>query len=684
MIATVDELHPIGLDASICRDSYRDFVDEFWDCVPGAGKFVPNWHIDVFCSELQIIAKRVFKKQLRLYDAVFNVPFGTSKSTVISILFQGWVWSNMPQARFLCATHTDNLGLDLAGKAKDVVTSDKYQDYFPYVRIRRDRAAKNDYATTLGGERKSCTVGGKTPTGRHAHFIIIDDPLDPQGARSEAELETSAKFMTEVIPSRMVDKEVTPTILVMQRLHHRDPTAVMLEVSKREGATPVRHVCLPGELAEGSAAVSPPELERCYRNGLMDPERLSRTVLDGYKAKLGTYAYAGQIRQNPVPRGGGMFKPQWFTNRVRSAPRDCIRIRYVDRAATQNGGCATAMVLIAKDSEGFLYVEDVVRGHWEPNERNDRIVAVAKRDRARYGPKHEPTIYIEAERGSTGLESFQRIAARLLGYKVKEDMPSGSKDVRAEPWADQLAAGNVRICDNGQQAGTGTSTWDVERFVEEHILFRPEVGKRLGEFKDQVDAAAGCCNLLANMKEVGALKIYSFRTDGKQKFPRLVVCSVDSLPLLDIVQPSLLIHFTDFGVPTPSQPPANALDARLDALTLSFADINPADYQESWTTLVQPYNKLPEELLFSRDHGKSLWRFLTKQRTPAPEIYVLVDDGPDNRTAGSIARGIADVLRIPRNTIYFADYPDEVKRGEESPPNSYLYDMVKSTRGMVI
>ncbi len=177
-----------------------------------------------------------------------------------------------------------------------------------------------------------------------------------------------------------------------------------------------------------------------------------------------------------------MFKPQWFINTVRAGPHHVTkRIRYIDRAATQDGGCFTAMVLMSLSQDGRYFVEHVEKGQWEPNERNDRIVAIAYRDRDRYGPKDAPVIYIEAERGSTGKESFQRIASRLAGFRVREDMPSGSKDVRAEPWADQLAAGNVFFVKDG--------TWDLDSYIKEHLAFRPAPGKRLGKFCDQVDAS---------------------------------------------------------------------------------------------------------------------------------------------------------------------------------------------------
>ena len=81
----------IDLTASICRESYEDFVREFWSEVPGSGKMSWNWHMSVLCKELQDVAERVFKWQAAEYDLIINISPGTSKSTLCSILFQPWI-----------------------------------------------------------------------------------------------------------------------------------------------------------------------------------------------------------------------------------------------------------------------------------------------------------------------------------------------------------------------------------------------------------------------------------------------------------------------------------------------------------------------------------------------------------------------------------------------------------------
>src|ERR1700761_2395228 len=121
------------------RYSFLLFVVDFWECVPGTQKLKMNWHIEVICEELQKIAFRIKDRLPKEGDFVCNQPPGTSKSSCFSILFPAWVWTWFPECRFICASHTDSLVHDLAYKCRAVILSDKYQELFPNVRLRKDR-----------------------------------------------------------------------------------------------------------------------------------------------------------------------------------------------------------------------------------------------------------------------------------------------------------------------------------------------------------------------------------------------------------------------------------------------------------------------------------------------------------------------------------------------------------------
>lgn len=576
----------------------------------------------------------------------------------------------MPEARHISATHTDTLALDLANKARHVVRSEKYQAWYG-IEIQHDQDTKGYFANTKGGSRLTCTVGGKSPRGFHGHFLTVDDPLDPKKALSEVEINTAREFMLTELPTRKVDKAVSVTILIMQRLHSLDPTGVLLDTAKKEGASPVRHICLPARLAEN---VSPPELRDRYKNGLMDEERLGAAVLREQEVLLGAHGFAGQYMQSPVPLGGGLFKEHYFNKRVRAAPLNCVRIRGWDRASTQDGGCNTAGVLMARDQNGAYYIEHVTAGQWEPDERNQRMRAVALRDRGKYGPGYEPVIYVEAEGGSSGRDAFQGVVRALEGFTVREERVTGKKEVRAEPWSSQLAAGNVYIVDDG--------TWDVEAYIREHCSFP------LGQFKDRVDASSMAFNLLAGVKRDHRLLRVLPIGPAKKKALRIIVCGKSDLATTMVEERCLLVCIREplpglvdtrnFDLPLPE----HNLVKLIGMTTLRFADLDPADFQDRWESPVEPYGCPPAEVVMAPDQGKKLWSFLVKRRDPPAEAIAIHDEDPSCRRGLSVAMAIADVLRQPRSVIFLPGTPGEKTEG--SPPNSHVYTVAKRCREMVL
>ncbi len=678
----------IDLIASICRESFWDFICEFWETVPGAGIMVPNWHMKYIADELQDMAEDVFASRPRKYDRVINVSPGTSKSTICSILFQPWTWTRMPTARHLNASYATDLVLDLAYKSREVIRSEKYNACFPEIELCTDRDAVSLFRNTHGGDRFACTVAGKSPMGFHAHFILVDDPLDPKRVASDAELLNARDFIRIALPTRKVDKVISATALIMQRLGRGDPSDVMLERNKREQENstvteqldepPVRHVCIP---AEDSYPIHPPELKEYYVEGLMDPGRLPRHILEEYFRDMGPYAYAAQFGQSPQAMKGGMFEAAYFNKRVKAAPYTAKRIRYWDRAATQDGGCATAGTLIAKDAQGNYYIEHCVHVFLEPNKRNNVMRATALADRARYGPKNEPVIWVEAEGGSSGRDAWMNVMKALEGFNVREDHVTGDKDSRAEGWSAACAAGIVYIVDNGESQQTGKATWDYQGYIDEHCQFKPDKGKR-GRYKDRVDSSSGAFNLLTGARQCQAIKIYSL--GKKQGGPRIVVCGKADLANVIIEEPSLLISLADPAPVGPDVIPMHALNAVLDMIQLKFIDLQASEAQDTWHDPIAPYDKKADELIMAREHGKRLWAFLLKQRGGNPLVYVIQDEGGNDRRAMSVAHAVCNILHLPiGQAIYQPSCPDISQEGKQAP-NQHIFDMTKACRGMVM
>lgn len=288
--------------AEKCRRSFFYFVQTFWHIIIPEEP-IYNWHIEYLCKELQSIVEKVAKRESKDYDLIINIPPGTSKSTIVTVMLPVWAWVLDDTIRSLTASYSQSLSTDHSLKSRDIIRSDEFKSLFPHISIKKDQDNKTHYKNDSGGERYATSVTG-TITGFHAHLLIVDDPLNPKEAASEADRTTANNFMDVTLSTRKVSKSVTPTILVMQRLHQKDCTGNWLE---KEGKK-VKHICLPGELSKD---VKPIELKEKYINGLLDIERLTQNDLNELKINLGSYGYAGQIMQTPSPEDGGIWQ-KWL------------------------------------------------------------------------------------------------------------------------------------------------------------------------------------------------------------------------------------------------------------------------------------------------------------------------------------------------------------------------------------
>lgn len=293
---------PYAALAELCKRSFYRFLQEFWSEVIPEDP-VWNWHIKYLCDELQYLNSFVEKREPKPYDLVINISPGSTKSTIVEQMYNAWVWTRDPAQRFISTSYAHALALSHSIKTRDIILSDKYKKLFPTVSLKKDQSGKGDFRNLDGGQRFTTSTGG-TVLGMHGHQIIVGDPINPKQAASKVERENANEFVTTTLSTRKVDKDVTPIILIMQRLHEDDPSGRMLAKSNK-----VKHICLPAELGDN---VNPVELREKYVHGLMDPVRLNQGVLEDALDILGSYGYAGQYGQNPSPIGGGMIKTEWF------------------------------------------------------------------------------------------------------------------------------------------------------------------------------------------------------------------------------------------------------------------------------------------------------------------------------------------------------------------------------------
>ena len=100
-VLDVARQNPYLLIREMGNRSFFEFFKFFWPEISNEELKV-NWHIETLCNELQIMAERVANNEPRLYDRIINVPPGTSKTSICSVMFPVWCWTRW----FWCGSST--------------------------------------------------------------------------------------------------------------------------------------------------------------------------------------------------------------------------------------------------------------------------------------------------------------------------------------------------------------------------------------------------------------------------------------------------------------------------------------------------------------------------------------------------------------------------------------------------
>lgn len=425
------EVNPAAALSELCRRDFFVFLKTFWSVIIPE-EAVYNWHIEYLCKELQYIGERVVNREPKDYDLIINVPPGSTKSTIVTIMLPVWLWIRDPRIRTISGSYSQSISIDHAVKSRDVLRSARFKKLFPEIKIKKDSDNKSDYINTKTGRRKAVSVGSSV-TGLHAHIIIIDDPVDPKSAESNSSdvRESANNWHDRTLSSRKVDKALTPTILVMQRLHESDLTGHLL---KKKGKK-YKHICLPAELSE---RVNPPELKDKYIDGLLDPIRINREVIEEARTDLGSYGYAGQYDQAPSPDEGGIIKKYWFKY-IETLPEGLTWHFTIDPAYTSDDkNDPSALLCYAKNGNEWI-IRSVSTVRMELPELINYVQVFARNNGYSEGSK----IRIEPKASGKSLKQMLRKETALNVMESKA--PTTDKIARARLHSPKIEAGRVSL-----------------------------------------------------------------------------------------------------------------------------------------------------------------------------------------------------------------------------------------------
>lgn len=374
---------------------------------------------------------------------VHNTESVPARGPVYSLVRNG-------QSKELLSTYNASFARRLGRKTRNIALG-------VGLKLSEEKAASDEWETSEGGLVMARGVGSP-PTGSGFGHLWFDDLIRRRkDAESETYRNAAWDWYTDDVYTRL---EPGGTICVTATLWHHDDVCVRMVASEPGRWTVLK---LPAISDDGHA---------------LWPERWPLEELirrrDVMVARQGPRGWEALYQQNPTPREGAFYQVDKIQI-VEAVPAMLRKARGWDAAASLDGDFTAGPRLEGPCKDGFFYVTDVVRGRWEPGERDQKIRRTAEFD----GP--EVMVTMPQDPGAAGKSQGEAWVRLLAGFNVEIVGVTGSKEVRGGPAAAQVNAGNVKML---------RGDWNRD-FIEELRLFPG------GPFDDQCDGFADAFAKLA-------------------------------------------------------------------------------------------------------------------------------------------------------------------------------------------
>lgn len=377
------------IDNQLQKDLFSFICRAFETVAPGE-KFLPNWHIQAMAYQLERV---INGKSKRL---VIVLPPRQLKSISISVALPAFLLGQDPTRKIINVSYSDALAVKFHNDTRALMKAGWYRRIFPGTRISPSKNTESEFMTTRRGGRLATSVGG-TLTGRGGNFIIVDDPMKPEEAASEAARQRVIQWFESTLLSRLNDKTNDVIIVVMQRLHVDDLAGVLLQ----KGGWDLLELQAIAE-EEQKIPLAPGKYFRRSVGHVLHEEREPAATLERLKAAMGTLAFSAQYQQRPVPLEGNLIKRSWikyYGVEPAADPEDTYVISWdTANKASELANYSVGTVWLVQRRNCYLL--DLVRGRFDFPTLQRAVVALKNR-------WPEATILIE-DKGS-GISLIQQL-----------------------------------------------------------------------------------------------------------------------------------------------------------------------------------------------------------------------------------------------------------------------------------
>jgi predicted phage terminase large subunit-like protein len=489
-----DSLLPPPSPKRLERD-FAAFCRAAWHVIEPQTKLVWGFHLDALCLHLQAVSER------KIANLCVQVPPGTGKSTICSVLWPVWAWTRWPETRFLTASYALNLAVRDALRSRRIIQSPWYQRRWGHVfRLTSDQNVKGHYENDATGYRMSLSVGS-VATGARCDFSLIDDPFNVTEAESLAVRLQTIQWHDEAFWNRLNDMNAGGRVLIGQRVAANDLHAHVLQ---KKDWTDLR---ISEEYEPDAPCVTP-----FWKDPRTQPGERLRPLLLGDDAiadlKKNSYLWSGQYQQRPTPREGALFKAAWFKRRFvdlgdgysfdgKFLPyKSCQHYVVVDPAGGESEHADfTAIGTFAVTGKNELLIVDMLRERISLERIGPRVRDVCQAAQQ----KGRRPLFAAWEVGFLQTQLAQK-AKELPGMPpIKEVDPGGKeKFIRAIP--------ALILAETGQILLPDAASW-LEDFLAELFVFTGNEDAR----DDQVDVVSYAAQLRDTRVATGARPITQAR-----------------------------------------------------------------------------------------------------------------------------------------------------------------------------
>ncbi|SWV24380.1 phage terminase large subunit [Klebsiella pneumoniae] len=490
--------------------SFLNFTRIWFELIQG-DRLLVNWHHRLMASKIDdLLAERLVPRNL-----IINIPPGGTKTEFFSIHFPAYVNALVQEKRLkrfrnLNISFADTLVKRNSRRTRDIIASREYQEFWPCsfgVNQAEEWEIKDERGRSIG-QTVSRSSNGQITGGRGGYYgpefsgmVMLDDYNKPVDMLSESRRKSANTLLVNTIRSRRGDKSKehpTPFVSIQQRLHTDDATGFMLAGGM---GVPFHHVAIPAMIDEKYIQ----SLDEPWRSLCWETVKDTDSVVVGgvrywsYWPQMedvndllqlwekDRYTFLSQYQQNPMALTGGIIDTSWFRTYT-TLPKLTHRAVYVD---TNSGKVEdwldyTVFTLAGMGVDGNLYIIDVVRGRWDPEDLLKKAEEVWEKWRLSGSMRVMPLRHMAIEEKQAGQGLITTLKKRSqtpgqLAIPVRE-IPRGTgqnKLVRCLNVIPQIKTGKVFVpathTDDGQKLSSifyedgtiaGSTEWVLTAMTE--------------------------------------------------------------------------------------------------------------------------------------------------------------------------------------------------------------------------